>query len=107
LVRRELEEVGVLDLRDRPFEVAATAQLLEDLLEGVVVLAALEVVLVGDALVAVQHLVLPVAAEETDQEGLEVQAGGAVESLVEDDADLLEVPLLLGLEMLSHSSVGT
>src|SRR5699024_5554699 len=101
----ELEEVRVFDLRDRALEVAAGAELFEDLLEGVVVLAALVVVLVGDAFVAVEEVVLAVTVEQADQQGLEVKAGGAVEAVVYDDPHLTQVLLLPRLQMLTHPAV--
>src|SRR5699024_7824337 len=67
--------------------------------------AALVVVLVGDAFVAVEEVVLAVTVEQADQQGLEVKAGGAVEAVVYDDPHLTQVLLLPRLQMLTHPAV--
>src|SRR5690606_1095967 len=74
---------------------------------GLVVLAALVVILVGDALVAVQEVIPAIAVQEPDEQGFEVQAGGAVEAVVEHDPHFAQVLLLLGLEVLVHAPVST
>src|SRR5690606_16458896 len=96
LERRELEEVAVLDLRDAAAEQSLGAQRLEDLVERLPVELAVVVAGIGEAVVAVEDAVLPGAMEPADQVRFQVEAGGLVVALVDDDADRLEALVLLG-----------
>jgi len=101
--RRELDEDAVLDLRDAAGEHSVEPQLVEHLPEGLLVEVTVVVVGLGYSVVAVENPVGAIPGQHPDEVGLEVEADGLVERVVDDDPDGAQVLLLRGVEVLTHS----
>lgn len=61
----------------------------------------------GDPRITVDDVVLPIPGQQSDQEGLQVKAGGLVESFVNDDVSPIECCFVWADEVLpgAHRNV--